>query len=74
MVTNELRELRHKYKAAYTSYMPCVQALSDASQNGDWPTAEILRLEDENFKDLAFTRQALLDALYIQSNKGASSV
>jgi hypothetical protein len=36
MATKELRELRHKYKAAYTSYMHCVQALSDATQAGVW--------------------------------------
>ncbi len=34
MATKELRELRHKFKVAYTSYMHCVQAISDASQNG----------------------------------------
>jgi hypothetical protein len=34
MATNELRELRHKYKAAYTTYLSCVQALSEASQQG----------------------------------------
>jgi hypothetical protein len=32
MATKELRELRHRYKEAYTKYMSCVQALSDASQ------------------------------------------
>ena len=42
MATKELRELRHKYKAAYTDYMSCVQALSDASQKGDWPSADTL--------------------------------
>ena len=36
MATKELRELRHKYKAAYTTYMSCVQALADATERGEW--------------------------------------
>jgi len=63
MATKELRELRHKYKAAYTSYMLCVQALSDASQTGVVPSAEVLKLEDKAFNELTVLRQALLDAL-----------
>lgn len=74
MATHELRELRHKYKTAYTSYMQSVQALSDASQHGVWPSAEIRKLEEQVFNELAFLRQALLDVLYIHSKKGGSSV
>lgn len=70
MATKELRDLRHKYKAAYTSYMHCVQALSDASQTGIWPSAEMLRLEEASLNELTFLRQALLDALYAHSVKG----
>jgi hypothetical protein len=70
MASNELRELRHKYKAAYTSYMHSVQALSDASQAGIWPTAEVLRLEESALNELNFLRQALLDALYAHAMKG----
>ena len=64
MATKELRELRHKYKAAYTTYMQSVKALSDASQAGFWPSAEVLKLEEEALNELTFFRQALLDALY----------
>jgi hypothetical protein len=64
VATQELRELRHKYKAAYTSYMQCVQALSDASQKGEWPSAEVLRLEDQALNELTTLRRRLLDALY----------
>jgi hypothetical protein len=64
MATKELRELRHRYKAAYTSYMHSVQALSDASQKGLWPTSEVLKLEEQSLNELTFLRQALLDALY----------
>ena len=71
MATPEIRELRLKYKAAYTTYMTYVQAVSDASQNGSWPTAEVLKLEDEAFQDLSFLRQALLDALYAHAGKGS---
>jgi hypothetical protein len=69
MATKELRELRHKYKAAYTSYMQCVQALSDASQSGVWPSPDVLELEEKALNDLTTLRQALLDALYAHSVK-----
>jgi len=72
MATKELRELRHKYKAAYTSYMHCVQALSDASQTGVVPSAAVLELEDKAFDELTVLRQALLDALQthgVKANK-----
>jgi len=69
MATKELRELRHKYKAAYTSYMHCVQALSDASEQAAWPSAELLRLEDEALNELTSCRRALLDALYVHAHK-----
>ena len=64
MATKELRELRHKYKQAYTVYMTSVQALSDATQNGVWPSPEQLRADEKAYNDLAFTRRALMDALY----------
>jgi hypothetical protein len=73
MATNELRELRHKYKAAYTSYMQCVQTLSDASQAGVMPSAEVLKLENAALNDLTQLRQALLDALYAHSVKTRQS-
>ena len=72
MATKELRELRHKYKAAYTSYMHCVQALSDASQTGVVPSAAVLELEEKAFDELTVLRQALLDALQthgVKANK-----
>ena len=73
MATNELRELRHKYKAAYTSYMHCVQALSDATQAGVMPSAEVLKLETAALNELTQLRQALLDALYAHSVKTQKS-
>jgi hypothetical protein len=69
MATKELRELRHKYKVAYTTYMQSVQALSDASQAGLWPSAEVLALEEAALNNLTFVRQALLDALYAHNKK-----
>jgi hypothetical protein len=71
MATKELRELRHKYKAAYTTYMQSVQALSDASQAGIWPSAEVLKVEEKALNELTFMRQALLDALYAHGGKGS---
>jgi len=70
MATKELRDLRHRYKTAYTSYMHGVQALSAASQNGVWPSAAVLELEDKAMRELTAIRQALLDALYAHSMKG----
>ena len=72
MATKELRELRHKYKAAYTTYMQSVQALSDASQGGFWPSAEVLKLEEAALNELTFFRQALLDALYAHNKKATN--
>jgi hypothetical protein len=71
MATQGLRELRHQYKAAYTSYMHCVQALSDASHLGVWPTPEVLELEEQSLKELTDCRQALLDALHAHTQKKA---
>ena len=64
MATKELRELRHRYKEAYTKYMSCVQALSDASQKGEWPPAETRLMEEQAFQELAELRQSLLDVLH----------
>jgi hypothetical protein len=69
MATKELRELRHKYKEAYTAYMSCVSALSDASQQGVWPADELVRKEEGAFPDLALLRTNLLDALYAHAMK-----
>lgn len=73
MATKELRELRHRYKVAYTSYMQSVQALSDASHNGTWPSAAVLQNEEQSLNELTFVRQALLDALYAHTVKANGS-
>jgi hypothetical protein len=70
MATKELRDLRHKYKEAYTTYMSSVQALSDASQNGVWPEDAALGKEERAFNELTLMRQALLDALQAHTKKG----
>ena len=64
MATKELRELRHRYKAAYTTYMQSVTALSDATEKGVWPPEEVRCLEEQALDELMSIRQALLDALY----------
>jgi hypothetical protein len=73
MATKELRDLRHRYKTAYTTYMHGVQALSAASQNGEWPSAAVLELEEKAMNELTALREALLDALYAHSMKGSAS-
>ena len=72
MATKELRELRHRFKEAYTTYMTCVQALSDASRDGVWPLPEVLAREERAHNELSFLRQALLDALYEHTKKAVS--
>jgi hypothetical protein len=69
MATKELSELRHKYKMAYTAYLSCVQALSEASHNGVWPSEDVLKQEETALNELKSTRQALLDELYAYSHK-----
>ena len=71
MATKELRELRHKYKAAYTSYMHCVQLFSAASQAGVWPSEDVIELERELFNELTVLRRALLDSLYAHNHSAA---
>ena len=71
MASKELHELRHKYKAAYTAYLSCVQLLSDASQKGVWPPAEALGKEERAIQELNSLRHALLDALYAHSKEGS---
>jgi hypothetical protein len=69
MATKELQALRLSYKAAYTAYMNCVQALADASQRGHWPSPNVLTAEQKALSELTSARQALLDALYEHCNK-----
>jgi hypothetical protein len=71
MATKELRELRHKYKTAYTRYMHCVQLVSDASNAGVWPPQDVIKLEHELFNELSVLRQKLLEALLQHSRKNA---
>jgi predicted Zn-dependent protease with MMP-like domain len=63
MSNNELRELRHNYKAAYTDYMNCVHTLSLASLEGQGLTAREIAADEKAFNALALARRALLDAL-----------
>jgi hypothetical protein len=63
MATDKLRELRHNYKAAYTDYMDFVHALSLASLEGEWLTAEEIPAEEKAFDALASARRSLMDAL-----------
>ena len=63
MATKELRDLRHKYKAAYTTYMQCVQAISDASERGEWPPEATVETEHAAFSELALVRHELLEKL-----------
>src|SRR5688500_13762586 len=65
----ELQELRLRYKAAYTTYMNSVQALSDASQRGVWPAPGVLGAEQRALNELVWVREALLEALFAHRTK-----
>jgi hypothetical protein len=63
MATAELRKLRHNYKVAYTSYLHCVQELSEASAKGECPPDAVLSGEEKALTDLTAARRVLLEAL-----------
>jgi hypothetical protein len=67
MATKELKDLRGQYRAAYTAYMHCVQQLSEASQRGEWPAADVLNAEERALNNLNSFRNALLAALFKHS-------
>ena len=69
MATKELRLLRHRYKAAYTTYMQSVTALADATEKGVWPTEDVRLLEEQALDELMSIRQTLLDALYAHTKQ-----
>jgi len=50
MATGELQVLRHRYKAAYTAYMVSVQALSNSSRRGEYPSEDVLEAEAIAFR------------------------
>jgi hypothetical protein len=70
MATENLRESRLKYRAAYTEYMQCVHALVVFSEKGEWPSDAEIAAEERVFNELAFTRRALMDALYEHTHGG----
>jgi hypothetical protein len=69
MATKELRDLLAMYQHAYNTYMGCVEALSQATQHGVWPSAGVLGTEERALNELNVRRQALLDALYSHSRR-----
>ena len=73
MATDELRELRQRYRAAYTSYLQCVYTVSDYTVRGEWPPNEVLTTEASTFAELTTHRRALLDALHRHSRKARNS-
>ena len=73
MANKELRVLLHKYKTAYTAYMSCVHALSEATLKEEWPLSELLGKEERALQELTSGRQSLLDALYEHTKKARNS-
>jgi len=70
-----LRDLRHRYNAAYTAYQSCVQALTEVTMSGKRPSPELLANEAKALHELTEARGKLLAALpEAQQNDGAVSV
>jgi hypothetical protein len=63
MPTREIRELRLKYKLAYTRYMRSVIVLSDISETPTAPPAHVVTDELGSWEVLAESRAKLLRAL-----------
>jgi hypothetical protein len=70
MATKELRELRALYRHAYNTYMSCVEAFSEATEHGVWPSKEAVDREAKALDELNYSRQRLLDALFTHSKHG----
>ena len=73
MATDELQRLRLAYTAAYEAYKSSVQAISDASQRGEWPSAAILSTEQEALNDLNNARADLMHAMFAHARATRNS-
>ena len=70
-----LRDLRHRYNAAYTAYQSCVQALTEVTMSGKRPSPDLLANEANALHELTESRGRLLAALAeAQKDEGAVSV
>ena len=70
-----LRDLRHRYNAAYTAYHGCVQALTEVTMSGKRPSPDLLANEANALHELTESRGRLLAALAeAQKDEGAVSV
>ena len=72
MADKELRVLRHRYRTAYTAYVACVHALSDANEKGARPLKEVLKLEASAINELNQSRDAFLAAIVNGTKTGES--
>ena len=68
---NELLALRHRYRSAYTSYLSCVQALSDVALHASRPSRELIANEASSLKEVTEARKALLRAILTEIETGA---
>src|SRR5689334_23235019 len=67
-----VRDLRHRYNAAYTAYQSCVQALTEVTMSGKRPSPELLANEAKALHELTESRGRLLAALAeAQKDEGA---
>ena len=63
-----LRDLRHRYNAAYTAYQSCVLALNEAAMSGKPPSKELLQKESIALGELNEARRNLLAAMADMQN------
>jgi len=57
------RELRLRYKAAFSAYQNCVVALAETALSGRTPSSELLMREAQALRELTEARSRMLDAL-----------
>jgi len=70
-----LRDLRHRYNAAYTAYQSCVQALTEVTMSGKRPSPELQANEARALHELTESRARLLAALAeTEKDEGAARV
>jgi hypothetical protein len=63
MATEEIGDLRNRYVAAYAGYITSVRALSEASDQREWPPNDVTAAEESAYNEFRDARQVLLRAL-----------
>jgi hypothetical protein len=63
ITSSDLRELQHRYNAAYTAYQSCIIAINEAAMSGKAPSENLRVSEAKSLRDLTDARGKLLAAM-----------